>query len=257
MNLRRVRAIAHNTIREAVRQRVLYVLLAFALVMISSGLLLSTLSYVERDRILQDIGIGSMRLFGALIAIFVGVGLIHREVDRRTIFTILAKPVSRTEFLVGKFAGLVSILWMQVGVMALVFVLVSFVSGASIGAGHLTALFLAGLEFTVLVAVATLFSSFSTPLLSALFTGGFYLVGHLTRDLRELGVASGSGTTRTITEGLYTVFPDLERFNVSIQAVHGLPIASGEVAVAAMLVVLYCGVLLSAASLAFERRDFR
>ena len=93
--------------REAVRNRVLYVLLFFALVLIGTGVLLSTLSYVERERILQDVGLASIRLFGAAIAIFVGVGLIHKEVERRTIYTILSKPVSRTEFLLGKYAGLV------------------------------------------------------------------------------------------------------------------------------------------------------
>jgi ABC-type transport system involved in multi-copper enzyme maturation permease subunit len=117
-SLLRIRTLAANTVREAVRNRVLYVLLFFALVLIGTGVLLSTLSYVERERILQDVGLASIRLFGAAIALFVGVGLIHKEVDRRTIFTILSKPVARSEFLVGKFAGLVVTIWLQVAVMA-------------------------------------------------------------------------------------------------------------------------------------------
>ncbi|TFG93069.1 MAG: hypothetical protein E4H11_08685, partial [Myxococcales bacterium] len=120
----RMLAIAANTVREAVRSRLLYTLLFFAVLLICAGLLLSALSYVENDRILQDVGLGAMRLFGVAIALFVGVGLIHREVERRTVYTILSKPLSRAEFLLGKFAGLVLTVWMQLAIMVLVFVVV-------------------------------------------------------------------------------------------------------------------------------------
>ncbi len=257
MSVTRIGAIAGNTLREALRHKVLYVLLAFGLVLICSGALLSSLSYVERERILQDIGLASLRLFGAAIAIFVGVGLIHREVDRRTIFTILSKPVSRSEFLIGKFAGLTATLWMQAGIMAAVFGIVSLLLEAPLGWGHLAAVLLAALEFSVLVAVATLFSSFTTPLLASLFTAGFYFVGHLTRDLRELGIAAKSPEAARITEVIYTIVPDLERFNVSTQAVHNLPISVEQVGIAAVLACVYCTMMLAVASIAFERRDFR
>ena len=120
----RVGAIAGNTVREAIRNKILYALLFFGVMLIGIGIFVSTLSYVESERILQSVGLASIRLFGAAIAIFVGVGLIHKEVDRRTIFTILSKPVSRTEFLIGKYLGLVATLWMQVAIMAGAFVVV-------------------------------------------------------------------------------------------------------------------------------------
>jgi ABC-type transport system involved in multi-copper enzyme maturation permease subunit len=255
--LLRVHAIAANTVREAVRSKVLYVLLFFALVLIGSGVLLSTLSYVERDRILQDIGLAAIRLFGAAIAVLVGVGLIHKEVDRRTIFTILTTPVSRTEFLVGKFAGLVVTLWIQVAIMSLGFVAVSWLAGAPLGPGHAKALALVAGELALLAAVSTLFSSFTTPVLASLFGAGIYLVGHLTRDLRELGAQSGSEAAARATAMLHRALPDLEAFNLTIEAVHGLPIAAAAVWQPLLYGACYGAALLLLAALIFERRDFR
>jgi Cu-processing system permease protein len=255
--LLRIQTIAWNTLREAVRSKVLYVLLFFALVLIGTGVLLSTLSYVERERILQDVGLASIRLFGAAIAIFVGVGLIHKEVDRRTIFTILSKPVSRTEFLLGKFAGLVVTLWLQVAIMAAGFAAVSWLAGAPLGAGHAKAIVLVGGELAVLVAVATLFSSFTTPMLASLFGAGFYLVGHLTRDLRELGVQSGSPVAETATALLHRVLPDLEAFNATLEAVHQIAIPAAAVWQPLLYGAGYSAALLLLAAVIFERRDFR
>lgn len=255
--LLRIQTIAWNTLREAVRSKVLYVLLFFALVLIGTGVLLSTLSYVERERILQDVGLASIRLFGAAIAIFVGVGLIHKEVDRRTVFTILSKPVSRTEFLVGKFAGLVATLWLQVAIMAAGFVVVSILAGAPLDAGYAKALVLVAGELAVLVAVATLFSSFTTPMLASLFGAGFYLAGHLTRDLRELGAQSGSLVAERVTLVIHRVLPDLEAFNASLEAVHQVPIPASAVWQPLLYGAGYCTMLLLLAALIFERRDFR
>jgi ABC-type transport system involved in multi-copper enzyme maturation permease subunit len=252
-----VAAIAANTVREAVRNRVLYVLLFFAIVLIGTGVLLATLSYVERERILQSVGLAALRLFGAAIAVFVGVGLIHKEVDRRTIYTILSKPVSRSEFLLGKYVGLLATIWIQVAIMGACFVAVSLLAGAPLGAGHAAAIGLAAAELAVLVAVATLFSSFTTPMLASLFSAGFYLVGHVSRDLRELGRASGSAAVERVTGLVHRVVPDLESFNVTVQAVHGLPLSGPEIGLALLYGLGYASVLLVVATLIFERRDFR
>jgi ABC-type transport system involved in multi-copper enzyme maturation permease subunit len=255
--LARVAAVADNTLREAIRSRVLYVLLFFAVGMISLGVLLSTLSYVEQERILQDVGLAAIRVFGVAIAIFVGVGLLHREVDRRTIHTILSKPISRGEFLLGKYAGLVATLWLLVAVMALAFVGVSALAGAPVHSGHAAALLLVGGELSLLAAVATLFSAFTTPLLASLFSCGLFLAGHLSRDLRALGAQSDQAMVREATAVLYRVLPDLEGFNLTIQAVHGLPIAASDVWLPVAYGIGYTGLLLLLAVAIFERRDFR
>ena len=250
-------AIATNTIREAVRNKVLYILLFFALVMIGTSFLLATLSYVERERILQDVGLASIRLFGAAIAIFIGVGLVHREVDRRTIYTILSKPVSRADFVIGKYLGLVATLWMQLLVMSAGFVAVSMLAGAPLDRGHAVALGLTGIELAVLVAIATLFSSFATPFLAACYSVGLYMVGHVTRDLRAIGAVVDSEGVKSLTVWLHRLLPDLESFNWTVEAVHGLPIPGHEVIWSVVMGFGWCTAFLTIAALVFERRDFR
>ena len=171
----RVWAIAVNTAREAVRNKLLYTLLFFALAMMIFGAVLSTLSYVERERMVQDFAFASIRLFSVAIAVFVGVGLIHKEVDRRTVYTILSKPLSRAEFLIGKYTGLILIIWIQVAIMASFFAGVSLLMGAPLGFSHFAALALIAVELALVVALATLFSSFTTPLLASFFSCGIWL----------------------------------------------------------------------------------
>ena len=249
--------IATNTIREAIRNKLLYTLLFFAIAMIGAGVLVSTLSYVESERILQDVGFGAIRLFGVAIAIFLGVGLIHKEVDRRTAYTILSKPLSRAEFLLGKYLGLVLTIWLQMAIMVAAFALVSILTGAPFGVGHAAALFLVGAELAVVVAVATLFSAFSTPMLSSFFTSGFWVVGHMTRELRDIGANSESDAIRGITSFMHRILPDLESFNLSIEAVHGLPIVASDVWLAMLYAAGYIAVLLVTAVVLFEHRDLR
>lgn len=255
--LRAVATIGANTVREAIRSRVLYTLLFFALLLIATGSLLSTLSYVERERILQDVGLASIRLFGVAIAIFVGIGLIHREVDRRTIYTILSKPITRTQFLVGKYLGLVATLWLQLAIMGLAFAAVSLLAGAPFERGHLAALLLAGVEMAVVVGIATLFSAFTTPMLASLFTTGLFAIGHLSRDLRELGLQSHDIVLRTIAQAIHRGLPDLSAFDLTSQAVHHLPIAASDVWLPVVYAAGWIVLLLASASIVFERRDFR
>ena len=253
----RVWAIGTNTVREAIRNKLLYTLLFFAIVLIGTGVIVSSISYVESGRILQDVGLASIRLFSVGIAIFVGVGLIHGEVHRRTIYTILSKPVSRAEFLVGKYVGLVLTVWMQLAIMTVAFLGVSLTAGAPIDGGHAAAIVLVGMELALIVAIATFFSSFTTPMLASLFTLGLYLMGHLTRDLVQIGERSQSESFRQFTKVVYEVLPDLESFNKTLEAVHQLPIPASEIGWPIVYGVGYSVAILFAATFVFERRDFR
>ncbi len=257
VRLSRIAVIARHTVRDAVRNKVLYVLLFFAMLLIGMSVLLASLSYVERERILQDVGLAAIRLFGAAIAVFIGVGLVHREVERRTIFTILSKPVFRADFLVGKYLGLLATLWLMLLVMSAGFLGVSVLTEAPIGSSTLVALGAVGMELAVLVSIATLFSCFATPFLASCYSVGFYLIGHMTRDLRAIGDASGSELVREATLWLHRLLPDLESFNWTIEAVHGLPIAASDVAFATVMGAAWCVAFLTIAVLVFERRDFR
>ena len=252
-----ISTIAMNTVRDAVRSRVLYILLFFSLIMISASVVLAAFSYVERERILQDIALSSIRFFGAAIAIFVGVGLVHREVERRTIYTILSKPVSRAQFLVGKYLGLVATLWMQLAVMAVGYVIVSLLNNAPLDGGDAVALGLIAMELAVVVAFATLFSSFAAPFLAASYSVGLYLVGHLTRDLRAIGENSESEAVGELTVWVHRLLPDLSAFNRVIEAIHDLPIPAAEVGWALVMGTAWCAAFLFVAAWTFERRDFR
>jgi ABC-type transport system involved in multi-copper enzyme maturation permease subunit len=246
-SLARIWTIATNTVREAVRNKLLYVLLFFAILLILTGVLLSALSYVESERILQDIGLAAIRLFGVAIAVFVGVGLIHKEVDRRTVYTILSKPLTRAEFLLGKYVGLVLTIWMQMAVMIAAFAAVSLV----------TAFFLMAIELALVVALATLFSSFTTPMLASFFSAGIWFVGHLTRNLRDIGANSELESVQHFTALLHRVLPDLESFNLTIEAAHQLPVSASDVWLPLLYGAGYVAILLVSSVALFERRDFR
>jgi ABC-type transport system involved in multi-copper enzyme maturation permease subunit len=253
----RVFAIAVTTLREAVRSRLLYTLLLFAILLILSGVFLSSLSYVETQRILQDMGFAAIRLFGVAIAVFVGVGLIYREVDRRTVYTILSKPLSRAEFLLGKFAGLVLTIWMQMAIMVAAFALVSVCTGAPLTGAHAAAFALIGAELALMVAIATFFSAFTTPMLASFFSSGLWIVGNLTRSLRDIGAHSDLEAVRTATRWLFYALPDLEGLNLTIEAAHGLPVAASDVWLPLVYAAGYAAVVLTAGVAIFERRDFR
>ncbi len=253
----RMHALAVNTFREAIRNKLLYTLLGFGILMIGAGVLLATLSYVEVDEILQDMGMSAIRFFSAGIAIFVGIGLIHNEVERKTIFTILSKPVSRSEFLVGKWAGLTLTVWLQLALMSLAFGIVSWMAGAPLGFDHAIAIALIGLELMLLVAIATFFSAFTTPMLAALFSIGLWMIGHLSRDLRALGQQSDLESVSTAANWLFRLMPDFEVFNKTLEAVHGLPIASSEIQMAVVYALGYTLSTLIVGSMIFSRRDFK
>ena len=256
-SLSRIYALANNTFREAIRNKLLYTLLGFSVVMISSGVVLATLSYVEVHEILQDMGLAAIRFFSAGIAIFVGIGLIHNEVDRRTIFTILSKPVSRNEFLVGKWAGLTFTVWLLLALMAGAFAMVSLLAGAPLGLDHFVAIALIGLELMVVVAIATFFSSFTTPMLAALFSIGLWMIGNLSRDLHALGQQSDVGSVTAMANFVFVLMPDFEVFNKTLEAVHGLPIDSGEIGLAFVYAVGYTVCTLILGAMIFSRRDFK
>jgi ABC-type transport system involved in multi-copper enzyme maturation permease subunit len=256
-SLVRIQALATNTFREAIRNKLLYTLLGFGILMIGSGVLLATLSYVEVNEILQDMGMGAIRFFSAGTAIFVGIGLIHNEVDRRTIFTILSKPVSRSEFLIGKWAGLTFTVWLQLALMSLAFGVVSWTAGAPLGWDHGVAIALIGLELMLLVAIATLFSAFTTPMLAALFTVGIWMIGHLSRDVRALGAQSELESVSKMADIVFVAMPDFEVFNKTLEAVHGLPIPASEIQMAIVYAFGYTVCTLILGSMIFSRRDFK
>jgi len=255
--LARIAVVAENTAREAVRDKLLYNLLLFAGLMIASSVLLAQLQVGYDERIYNDVGLATIAFFGVLIAIFVGINLVYREISLKTVYAMLAKPVHRWEFMLGKYFGLLGMLAVEVAVMSGFFLAVLWFKSAPIYTGMLWAVGLIYLELALVTAIALFFSSFSTPYLSAMFTVALWITGHLLADVRAFGQGPDAEMVRPVTEFLYWALPNLDRLDIKGDAASGLPIEAARVGWSALYAVLYSGVLLVLATVLFRRRDFR
>jgi ABC-type transport system involved in multi-copper enzyme maturation permease subunit len=252
----KVLSIALNTFRENLRDKLLYNLLVFALLLIGSSLLLMRLTLGEFHRLLLDVGLGSINIFGVLIAIFVGIGLVNKEIEKKTIYTIVSKPVARYQFLVGKYLGLTLTLLVNTLIMAGGLLLVLFAQAVPIESMLFKALGLIFMEFMVITAVALLCSTFTSATLSAIFTLATYVIGHLTADLKTFGEKMDEGM-RAVVTGLYYILPNLERFNLKGNVIHHIEVSGTDLLLIVVYGLTYVAFLLMAASIIFQRRDFR
>ncbi|MDT7779495.1 MAG: hypothetical protein QOC99_2007 [Acidobacteriota bacterium] len=256
----RVLAIARNTFREAVRDRVLYNLVLFVLLLTGGAVFLGELSAAQESKIIVDMGLSGVLLFGVFIAIFVGVGLVYKEIERRTVYAIFAKPVGRGEFLLGKYLGLCLTLAVNVAVMG------AGVSLALLYVHHgwdtlalriWPAVGLVYVELMILVAVALLFSSFSSPALSALLTFFVFVIGHFSADLKNLSATVGTGGARFLFAALYYLLPNLSNYAYITAASHGETPTASVFFGAVLYGFVYIAVLLAASTLIFKRRNFK
>jgi len=248
-------AIGLNTFREAIRDRVLYLLLVFALIIIGVSRLLSLLTVGDEDKIIKDVGLSAISLFGVMTAVFVGVSLVFKEIERRTVYTLLAQPVLRWHFLFGKFLGLFSVLLLNVLLMSgALFALLAF-RGESPWP-LLPALLLIAVELAVVTAFALLFSSLTNPVLASLWTFAVYVAGHLSWSLVMLREKIPEGFARWICDGLYWVLPNLKRLDLKAQVVHDLPMPDGYVGFAVLYGSTYGVVIVALACWAFSRKEF-
>ena len=257
--MKRVAAIASNTFREAVRDRVLYNLILFAVLIVASALLFGQISIGIEKIILINLGLSAVSIFGLVIAIFIGIQLVSKEIEKRTLYTVLARPVRRWEFIVGKFFGLAGTLVVNTFFMAIGFF------GALLYLAHkfqrsdaslFAALYFIILQFVILVALALLFSSFSTPLLSAVFTFALFVIGTFAQDLREFA-AMTSGATRYLATGFAYIVPNFASLNVISSVAHGQPVATDLIVYNTLYAMVYAATALSAAVIIFENRNLK
>lgn len=251
----RVWTIAVHTFKEAIRDRILVLLLVFAVLMIGFSIVLSWLTVGSELKIVTDLGLATIALFGMLIAVFSGITLVHKEVERKTIYNVLSKPVPRWLFLVGKYAGLMLTIVVVVGLMSVVYVLLVAYKGGGFPVHVLPQLLLTLLELSVVTAVALMFSTFTTPVLAAVFTLGMYVAGRLSWALEELMWTAPHAAARWTVTLLYYALPDLYTFNVRAQVVHGEPVGAGYLSYACLYGVAYTAGMLVLAVLLFRRRD--
>ena len=257
---RRIAAIALHNFKESVRDRVLYNLVLFALLMIGAAILFGSISVGIERAILVNLGLSSISIFGLLISIFIGIGLVAKEIEKRTIYNILSKPVWRAEFILGKYFGLLLTLAVNTAIMTAGFYLALLYQDHRLERADLApleAIYLILLQLALVVALALLFSCVSTPILSALFTFCFFFAGHFLADLRALGHHSGSALLGAILNVLYYLLPDFGAFSVIGPAAHGHRVPSYLLVGNSLYALLYATILISAAVLVFEEREFQ
>lgn len=264
------RSVAIAVFRESVRDRVFYNLVLFALLLIGASILIGQLTAGQDVKIIKDLGLAATSLFGLFIAIFVGISLVSKEVDRRSVYPLFAKPIRRSEFIAGKYAGLLLTLLVNMVVMALALYVVLFFlargvpdavqrawGAPALDPALLKAIALIYLNLAIVTAVALFFSTYSSPMLSAIFTLGVYLVGQFNADLKHFERVVDSPAAIAIAKTCYYVLPDFARFDVKLAVVHGLPVSAAYMASAAAYAALYIAALLFGAVLIFSRRDFK
>jgi Cu-processing system permease protein len=251
--------IAANTFREAVRDRVLYNLIFFALLLVGTAPLFGEISIGLERIILINLGLTAIALFGVVIGVFIGTGLVSKEIDKRTLYTILSRPVRRWQFIVGKYAGLSLTLIVNAALMAIGFFIALFVVTKHFqrdDVASLIALFFILLQFLLITAVAMLFSSFSTPLFSSVFALSMFIIGNFAEDLRGFA-AMAPGFAGTIARVLSYAVPNFGALNIVSQAAHGQHPSAQVILVSTLYALLYSTVAVSAAVLIFERRNLK
>lgn len=257
MSLVRIWAIASNGFREVIRDRIFYLIGFFALLLGIALRLLPEISAGTHEKIFLDFGLGAIGILSVAVAIFIGTGLINKEIEKRTVLVLIPKPISRTEFIVGKHLGLCAVLAVLVAVMAGIYLGLLGVSKIAFPLGSISvSLIYLFLELVLLAAVAIVFGVFTSSILATLLCFGIYLMGHVTRDLVELGKLSENESIEFFTQALYLVLPDLSRLNLRNEAVYGLLPSFSELLSHAAYGVFYTVLLLSIAILVFSRREF-
>lgn len=262
-----IKTIAINAFKEVIRDKILYNLLIFTLVVIISSVLLGQLTIGQDQRVIKDVGLASMSLFGVLIATFVGTNLIHKEIRKKTIYTIISKPIYRYEFVLGKYCGLLLTMFINLAIMAVVLfgVLVlhrllapPLVSGSE-PLGYVLLLKGIGLifiELMLITSIAILFSIISTPSLSVFFTLSIYVIGHLVLDLKNMGAASESSLVKGLCSLGYYILPNLDNFNIRYEMVRDLYVSGKFMLYAVTYGVLYMAAVLLMSILYMERKEF-
>ncbi len=256
----RVATIALHTFKECVRERVLYTLVVFALLLIGAAILIGSVSIGIDKVLLVNLGLSAISVFGLLIAIFIGISLVSKEIERRTIYNLLSKPVARYEFILGKYLGLLLTLVVNTGVMTAGFYLTLFYQQRGLGSDDLAPLlsvYLIGLELALVVGVALLFSTLSSPVLSAMFTFCVFIVGNFLDDIQDFGRQVHDRVVGQLANLLYYLLPNFSTFNQITAASHGQRVPAYLVTSSSLYALLYVTILVGAAILIFEEREFR
>ncbi|MBS4016355.1 MAG: ABC transporter permease [Candidatus Latescibacteria bacterium] len=252
----KISAIMLNTFREAIRDKVFIAIIIFSIIVMGSARVIKPLTLGEEAKVIKDIGLNSITLFSVLIAILIGGRLVYKEIEKRTIFLILSRPIYRWQFIVGKFFGLMLVLFESILIMTGIFYLMMLVLGIQANFYLLWAVVLTFFELAIVTSIAIFFSTFSTPITSSVFTFALYFIGHLTRDLKTLAAISKSPPATLISDVLYYVLPNLSNFNVKAQVVHNALLDYRVILLTILYSIVYSAFVLFISCLIFRKKDF-
>ena len=252
--------VAVNAFREAIRDRVLYNLIFFALMMFGAAILVGQISIGIERLVIVNLGLSAISIIGLIMATFIGVGLVYKEIEKRTLYSLLAKPVRRWEFLVGKYAGLlltlaVNTALMSLGLAAALFYVSRHFERSDVSI--LVAIYFILLELALVTALALFFSCFSSPMLSTLFTLGIYITGVFAQDIRDFGLVTKNPALLGLTRVLYYLLPNFHNFNGIAAAAYGDKIPTALIAQNTLYALLYVTVILLGASAVFSGRNLK
>ena len=256
----RVAVVAWNTFREAVRDRVLYNLVFFALLMMAAAIAVGQISIGIEQTVIVSLGLSAISVIGLLISVFIGVALVSKEMDKRTLYALLAKPVKRWEFLLGKFGGLLVTLAMNTAAMAAGLFLAMLYVKHSLHTSDLVvlvAVYFIWLKLALVVALALLFSCYTTPLLSILFTAGLYVVGLYVLELRDMPLDAMKPGTAALVKAFSYLLPNFQNYDVMALAAHGRVVPGSLILSNTLYTIVYCTIVLSAAAVVFSRRNLK
>lgn len=257
MNFSRILTIALNVFWEVMRERVLYLIALFALFLVGTVRLLREFALGTEFKIITDLGIAGIGMLGLIVAIFVGTGLINKEIEQRTILVLLAKPISRADLIVGKYLGLSAVLAVVVFCSSAIYLGFLSLNQISYPFGSMAiALFFIFLELSLLTAVAIALGVFTSSLLATLLSLGVYVMGHLSPDIIKAGELSENQAIKSFTRNLYLILPDLTKLDLKNQAVYGIIPDFPTLLFNAVYAAIYIVLLLAIANLIFRQKEF-
>jgi ABC-type transport system involved in multi-copper enzyme maturation permease subunit len=268
--MREIGLVALAVFRESVRDRVPLTIVGFGVLLVAGSYLISQMTAGQDLKIIKDLGLSAISILGLLIAVIIGIGLVAKEVEKRSIYSLLSRPLTREQLILGKYAGLTMTLAVNIGAMSLAFFLMliyqQWIWPASQQAVWdapaadprlLIAIGLIFAELMLVTAVALFFSTFAGPITAILLTLGLWIAGHFNADLRHFEEVVNSPAAAWLARGVYYVLPNLAPFDVKAEVVHGVAVPASHVALTAAYALVYIAMLLLAAMAVFRKRDFK
>lgn len=267
--MNRVFSVARNTFIEAIRDKVLYSLVVFAILMILSSLIIAAISGEQYNKIVKDLGLTAISIIGIMLSVFLGMGLVYKEIEKKTVYNIFSKPIKRYEFILGKYLGLAfTLLLITVGMAIILFLLVLYTElryqgliEFYYGGQHFTeffnAIYFQYLEFLIIIGIALIFSSFTSPILSVLFTFLLFAIGRFSGDIRLFAEEIKNPVSAVFAEVVYTVIPNLEKFNIRSEAVYGGSLNGELIIYTTVYAIIYTIALLLLSMVIFEKKEFK